>query len=694
MLMSTYQIGTDIGGTHTDTVVLTSDGEQHIAKAPSTPHDFSIGVIDSLNVVCDELGVTLEELLENTERFVNGSTVATNTIAELEGAKTGLITTKGFEDTLKIARSPRKVNEFDLHEQQGPPEIVEKPLIESVPERVDYKGEVVVPLDRESAEDAVDALVEKDVDTIAVCLLWAFENEQHERLIGDVIEDKYPEMHYSLSYEIFPVIREYERMTTTVFNSYAGPSVVRYTKNLSARLEDNRLSVPPLIMHSAGGYMSIEESKERPVSLVSSGPAAGVIGANELGTDLGIENIITADMGGTSFDTSLIHDNEIRMRTRARVGEFDTGLNLVDVEAIGSGGGSIAWIDERGQPNVGPQSASADPGPVCYGKGGTEPTVTDAAIVLGYLNPDYFLGGRETLDLEGAREALRNQIAEPLGQGLDEAAAGVLTLTVAKMSNAARSVSLEKGYDPRDFTMMAFGGTSPLFATWICDDLGIDSIVIPYDAASFSAHGLLEADHKRSYIETYHETLNTETVDDLNDIYDKIEREALEDFETEGQDTDEVQFIREIDLRFAGQGSELTIEVPEQELEQGDADRIEKEFVEYYETLYGEGTAWEDAPVEIQNVRLDALVPVDTPNVGRSDVGTTDPDEAFREEREVYLPMREEYRDVTVFDGEHLGPGFTFSEPAIVEKPYTTVFLPPEAELRVDERRNIIIELE
>ncbi|WP_251329720.1 hydantoinase/oxoprolinase family protein [Haloplanus pelagicus] len=692
--MVDYEIGTDIGGTHTDTVVLTSGGEQYIAKAPSTPDDFSVGVLDSLRVVCSELGVDLEELLANTTRFVNGSTVATNTIAELQGAETGLITTKGFEDTLKIARSPREVNVFDLHEQTGPPEIVEKPNIVGVPERIDYTGDVVVPLDREAAEAAVDELVAADVDTIAVCLLWSFENSAHEELIGEIIETKYPEMHYSLSHQIFPVIREYERMTTTVFNSYAGPSVVQYTENLRERLGEHGLSVPILIMHSEGGYTSVEEAKERPVSLVSSGPAAGVIGANELGKQLGVENIITADMGGTSFDTSLIHDNEIRMRTRARIGDFDTGLHLVDVEAIGSGGGSIAWIDERGQPNVGPRSAGADPGPVCYGRGGTDPTVTDAALALGYLNPEYFLGGRDTLDFDAARTAIAERIAEPLDQSVEQAAVGILTLTVAKMSNAARSVSIEKGYDPRNFSMMAFGGTSPLFATWICEELDIDRIVIPDDAASFSAHGLLEADHKRSYVETYHSVIDEETIADLATLYESMEAQAREDFETEGQRPEDVEFDREIDLRFAGQASELTISLPQRDLSGVDPASLESQFVDEYETLYGEGTAWEDAPVEVQNVRLDAVVPIETHDLRRADTrtGTDRTEPTQRERRTIHLPMRDETREVPVYDGRTLAPGFELEETAIIEKPYTTVFLPPAARLHVDDRENIVIE--
>lgn len=685
-----YHIGTDIGGTHTDTVVLSSEGDRYLAKAPSTPDDFSVGVIDSLQVAAEEVGISLDELLQNTERFVNGSTVATNTIAELQGARTGLITTKGFEDTLRIARSPRKIREYDPHEQTGVPEIVERDLIEGLAERIDYEGKVVVELNREEAEQAVETLVEEeDVDTIAVSLLWSFENSAHERLIGEIIEENYPEMHYSLSHEIFPVIREYERTVTTVFNSYSGPSVVKYVENLTERLREHGLDSPPQIMHCEGGYCTPKEAMENPVTLVNSGPAAGVTGANEIGKQLGVNNLITADMGGTSFDVSVIYDHNVQMRNRAKIGEFDTGLDIVDIEAIGSGGGSLGWIDDRNQPQVGPESAGADPGPACYGKGGTEPTITDAALTLGYLNPEYFLAGRDTLDEDTARTALEEHLALPLDYDVTDAAAAMMNLAVAKMGNATRTMTVERGYDPRDFAMLAYGGTSPLFAPLICRDMNIDEIIIPDEAASFSARGLLEADHKRSYFRSHHTVLDDESILEVSDLYHTMEENAREDFKAEGVDPDDVEMKRRLDVRFAGQAEEFPLDVEQRSFTPEDAEHIEERFIKNYERRYGSGTAWIESDVEIQNLRVEATASVSTPSQQTAAKAATNgagaPDEQPKEHREVFLLGPSEYRKTPIYDGGTLTPGFEVDGAAVIERPYTTIFVPPEASMEVDQ---------
>jgi N-methylhydantoinase A len=693
-----YQIGTDIGGTHTDTVVLSSEGDRYLAKAPSTPDDFSVGVIDSLRVAADEIGISLNELLENTERFVNGSTVATNTIAELQGAKTGLITTKGFEDTLQIARSPRKIREYDPHKQTGVPEIVGHDLIEGLAERVDYDGKVVVDLERDEVEQAVENLVEEEgVDTIAVSLLWSFENPVHENLVGEVIEEKYPDMHYSLSHEVFPVIREYERTVTTVFNSYAGPSVVKYVENLTGRLREHGLDSQIQIMHCEGGYSTPEEAKENPVTLVNSGPAAGVTGANEIGKRLGTSNLITADMGGTSFDVSVIYDHNIEMRNRAQIGDFDTGLDIVDIEAIGSGGGSIGWIDDREQPQVGPESAGADPGPACYGKGGTEPTITDAALTLGYLNPEYFLAGRDTLDADAARQALDEHLAEPLDYTTTEAAAAMMNLAVAKMGNATRTMTVERGYDPREFSMLAYGGTSPLFAPLICRDMNINEIIIPEESASFSARGLLEADHKRSYFRSHHTVLDEDSIMEVSDLYEEMEENARADFSDEGVDPENLIMNRRLDVRFSGQAEEFPLDVEQRQFRPEDAEHIEERFVKNYERRYGSGTAWIESDIEIQNLRIEATAPVATPassgETGMRADGGSDQGMEIKEHREVFLLGQDEYEEVPIYDGRELTPGFSTDETAIIERPYTTIFVPPKASLEVDQHSHARLHL-
>jgi N-methylhydantoinase A len=680
--LTQYQIGIDIGGTHTDTVVIRDDGHHVVAKAPSTPSDFSEGVIDSLRVAADDLGISVEELLVATDTFVNGSTVATNVIAQLKGANTGLITTRGFEDTLRIARSARRNGVFDLHKQVAPPEIVPRTQIIGVPERVDFRGQIVVPLSREEAEHAVQQLLDLGVETIAVCLLWSFRNPSHEKLIGEVVRELAPDMHLSLSCEVHPVIREYERMVTTVFNSYTGPGVVRYTSHLASSLKELGLEKSAMIMHSEGGYMSMEAAQERPVSLILSGPAAGAIGAAKLGGQIGLENIITADMGGTSYDTALIHAGTVQKRSRALIDEFETGLTLVDVVAIGSGGGSIAWIDNRGLPNVGPHSAGADPGPACYGKGGTEPTVTDANLILGLLNPDKFLAGRETISTELARKAIEEKFARPLGASVEEAAQWIYTLTVAQMSNATRSVSIERGFDPRHFTYFAYGGTSPLFASEICRNLKITDIVVPGDSSGFSARGLLEADRSESYVASIYWT-NESDIDELNEVFEKLERQAIGDFGRQGYGPDQLTLVREGDLRFQGQAAELTVPLPSGRLGPDHASAIERDFIQMYETLYGKGTAWEGAPIEVQNLRITAVASSHTFRVKHESNGRG-PGQVLSTRRRVYIPSTQTMEEIDVFDGETLPNGFTREGPALIELPYTVVYLAPDAKLEID----------
>jgi N-methylhydantoinase A len=687
--VSTYQIGIDIGGTHTDAVVLVDDGRHVVAKAPSTPHDYSEGVVASLEVAAGEMGTSVADLLQATAVFVNGSTVATNVIAQLSGARTGVITTAGFEDTLRIARSARRNGVFDFHRQVPPPQIVPRTLVRGVPERVDYRGEVVVALQRADAEAAVRALLDDGVETIAVCLLWSFRNPAHEQLLGDVIRELAPGMHHSLSSEVHPVIREYERMVTTVFNSYAGPRVTAYTTRLASRLEDLGLRSTPMIMHSEGGYMSFAAAGRRPVSLILSGPAAGAIGAAKLGASLGLDNVITADMGGTSYDTALIHRGEVQKRRRALVDDFETGLSLVDVVAIGSGGGSIAWIDDRGQPNVGPQSAGADPGPACYGKGGTQPTVTDALLVLGLVSPERFLAGRERIDPELARRAIGERFAVPLGRSVEEAAQWIYTLTVARMSNATRSVSIERGFDPRQFTFFSFGGTSPLFQSEICRSLRIGDIVVPGDSSGFCARGLLEADRSESYVESLYWT-SERPLDELNPVFERLEARARDDFAAQGYGAGDLTVVREGDLRFAGQWSELTIPLPPGRLGADEARLIEERFVETYETLYGPGTAWTGAPIEIQNCRLSVVAPSQTFAVAHRERASGTSGEPI-ELRRAYVPSEGVMREVAVYDGDRLPAAWSARGPALVELPYTVVYVAPDEAVALDAADNFRI---
>ena len=462
-------IGIDTGGTFTDCVVLNEDGQFTFGKAPTTPSDFSSGTIDSLRVVASGLNMTLEELLKDTILFSYGTTVATNTIINRSGAKTGLITTRGFEDTILIMRAIGRIAGLSEEEimymarTYKPDPLVPKPLIKGVRERVDYKGKVVIPLNINEVERVVDELVQRGVEAIAVVLMWSQANPIHERAVGTLISHRYPEIYLSLSSDLVPLIGEYERTATTVINAYLGPVIHQYLSSLGEKLKSYGLRVPSLVMQSYGGSLPAEGTVKRPVGLLSSGPVAGVIGSRYLAELLGYQNIITTDVGGTSFDVGLIYNGVIEMEKRPTISQYSLLIPMVDVKSIGAAGGSMARVEPAtGLLKVGPKSAGADPGPVCYDKGGTEPTTTDADLILGYLNPDYFLGGRIPLKKEKAYEAIKTKIADPLGMDVIDAAAGVYAITNSQMSDLIRSISVGRGYDPRTCVLFSYGGAGPL----------------------------------------------------------------------------------------------------------------------------------------------------------------------------------------------------------------------------------------
>src|SRR5919199_1395017 len=385
MTTPTYQIGCDIGGTFTDIVVVTSDGAVYTDKSDTTPGDLTEGVLAALEAVCGQLGAGLDDVLADTTRFVNGTTSVTTSIAELKGAKVGLIPTAGFRDPLRIARAPR-TNERDHHRQVNVPDIVPRDCIVEVAERIDKTGSVVIPLDRYQAATAIDALVAKGVESIAISLLWSFANNAHEEDLARIVAERHPDIYVSVASRLYPMAREYERTVTTVLNSFTGLAVVRYTERIEGLLRERGLKAPMSFMQGFGGTISAEDARERPISLVDSGPAGGVVGARHLGDELGIENVLTGDMGGTSFDVSVLPEGRFTVTQRVMLRELLTGLSKIDVLVVGAGGGSLGWIDARGVPQVGPQSAGAEPGPAAYGRGGTEPTVTDAVVALGIID--------------------------------------------------------------------------------------------------------------------------------------------------------------------------------------------------------------------------------------------------------------------------------------------------------------------
>lgn len=688
--MAALKIGIDIGGTFTDIIAVDDTGKTWATKASSTPDDFSRGVLDSLTALAETMKMDRAEMMSSVVEFVNGSTVATNAIAQWRGAKVGLLVTRGFRDVLRIARSARS-REFDLHKQRALPEIVPRNCIMEISERVDCKGRVVFPLDEGEVEHAARTLVEEHgVESLAVAFLWSFQNTEHERRAGACIKRLFPSLHISLSHEIHPVYREYERTVTTVFNSYVGVSVERYLQGLEQRLGEQGLGCPVDIMQCGGGRSSIGAAKKRPVELLQSGPVAGAMGASYLGRVLEQRNIIVGDMGGTSFDTAVIVNHQIKKRSRVIVDGFLTGLTMLDVASVGAGGGSIAWIDDRGMPRVGPHSAGAQPGPACYGRGGTLPTVTDASVILGHLNPDYFLGGRMRILPERAQEVVQRGLSEPLGVSLEEAAMGARELVVASMSNAVRSITVEQGFDPRTFSMVTYGGNGPMFIADICRHLGIEEIIIPPASATFSAYGLLVSEHARNYVRTFH-WLDDDDPSSLTRVFVDLEAKAVNDFKSAGVSDDHLTYTWEVDARFEGQFFEFPTIVPRGDLTPEAIKAFRIRFIEKYEERYGAETAWLDSRIEIVNCRLQAREPKTPPPMSARPLQPSDAAHCVKSHRPAYVSPKEGIRSVPIYDGRAIGPGTHIPGGGIIEEELTTILIPPDFTAYKDAYENYLL---
>jgi N-methylhydantoinase A len=683
-----YHVGVDIGGTFTDLVASDTSGVTHRAKAPTTPDDYTGGILAGLDRLASAVGVPLPELMAGTELFINGTTIVTNAIAELRGRRTGVIVTRGFRDTLRIARSAR-TNDMDLHTQVPPPDIVARQDVVEVDERTDFSGREVVRLDEAQVQAAARHLVEgRGCEAIAICFLWSFINPAHEHRARDLVAAAHPAVFVTASCDVFPVAREYERLVTTVFNGFSSAGVATYLTGLERCLRELGCPVAPSIMQSIGGLISPAEARELPISLISSGPAGGVIGARAVAARLGLRDVITADMGGTSFDTALIKDLEPALAHRAQIGRFATGLSMIDISTIGAGGGSILWIDNRGAPRVGPESAGAQPGPACYGRGGGRPTVTDMAVAMNLIDPDYFLGGTIRLDRGAAERAVRAHLAQPLERSLDATLTGLSHILVDTMANAVRAISIQKGHDPRGFTMLGYGGASGLFLPLICRATGIRHLVIPRNAAVFSAYGLLWADGVRSFARTVNWIVPAGPVEPVNAALAGLADRARRALAARGFPEDAIELAYEGDFKFAGQAFEVTVPLHAGALTEADREALIGAFTRSYERLYGPGTAWEGFPVLMLNARVTATGRVVSPAlVAEAPDGRTAED-ARTGGRTVVVPETGRREPVPVYRGGGLRPGMAVEGPALIDEVDTTVYVPAAARLEVDEYRN------
>ncbi len=682
------QVGVDVGGTNTDIILSTGDDEFRF-KTPTTG-DPSESTVEGVRTACEQTNLDPASI----ERIFHGTTIATNTVVEAEWAQTGLITTEGFRDVLHIGRH-RKPENFSI---QHPIPWQEQPVVErrhrlTVPERIrptDDGSEVVRPLDEEAVRAATDRLVAEGIETIAVCFLHSYLDASHERRAKEIIEASYPDVFVCTSADVVGQFREYERFTTTVINASLQPRVSAYLDRIDERLAGAGLDADVLIMQSNGGLASLSEASQYPVRILNSGPAAGVLSADylaEQGSGTDRSNLITLDMGGTSADISVIPGEVLERdpRDSTIAGGYPVLTPMIDVEAIGSGGGSIAWFDHAKGFNIGPKSAGADPGPACYGRGNDRPTVTDAQVVLGRLNPDTFLGGEFDLDVDRATEAIEEFLCEASGDARFETpeAAALSTLEVAntKMQQAIREQTVRRGYDPREYTLVAFGGAGPLHASDVAAKLGVEEILVPPSPGLASARGVLTSDIRQIQLQTVKRPLAEVDRDQLADIFASLEESCRERLTGTGLGTDAVNYNRTVDCMYEGQGYELTAEFDG--LGEGWRSRVRERFERQHAEEYGH--TFETESVVLLNLRVTASVAVETPSAVTVPERNGSVERARTETDTVIFgtattPQRHE---VPRYDREQLRAGHTLSGPSVVDAPDSTVVLGPDWEATV-----------
>lgn len=668
-------IGVDVGGTHTDVQVLWN-GRLERGKALTDYADFSRGLLEAIEVAAGKFDVSLRELLQNTETIFNATTVVTNAISEFRGDNVGVLVTAGFKDTFRLSGGPR-LAAFDDHLQVNVPDLVDRRSIIEIGGRMSAQGVELVPLDFDQVDTAIDTLVtERDVDSLAVCLLSSYANPAHERAVEARIVARHPGVFVSSSYRLFPVMRETRRWTTAVLNSFIQSTAETYLNTINRSVVENGFAGTLAFFQGLGAGITQRRAKEFPLSLLASGPAAGALGANALARRLGISNVLLGDMGGTSFDTCLIRDNEIHIDRNLDLGQLQTGLNLVDVVSIGAGGGSIASVSERGVPQVGPRSARSTPGPACYGQGGVEPTVTDAMVCLGVIDSANYLGGRTPIYPELADTAIQNRLGAHYGWSTKECAVAIHDLVVANMSNAIREVSVRKGHDPRDFTFFAFGGTLPMFAWQIAQAVGISEVIIPANSSVFCAQGLLHSNFAIREDHSLFWSLDDESaIDAVNTAADRFVAEAVAEMEEDGFDRDQMLIKRYADLKYPGQVYELTIAMPEH-LSEPDLVELRERFFALYERTYGKGTAWTGAAPIMQSYTVAVSSRrEEVAHVGEADLRLP-ADQQPPKRRRVHLPEARRFAEIPVVGEQSFKSGETHEGPLIIDATDTTIYVP------------------
>jgi N-methylhydantoinase A len=694
-----YRAAVDIGGTFTDCIVIDAEERVTIAKSPSLRDDPGQGVLNSLEAAAQVLGIERAELVAGLEELVHGNTIGTNALIERTGACTGLLTTAGHEDNLLIGRMFSKragLSEREITHAaklNKPEPIIPRQRIVGVPERVDFEGDVIITLDESAVVDAVTNLVEQhQIEALAISFLWSFRNPSHEQRARALVAERYPDLAVTISSDVAPVVGEYERTVTTVLNAYLHPRVGTYLAELEQRLKDDGHGQDLMIMQSGGGVASVGMAASKAVLTIDSGPAGGTLGSRYFGSRIDEPNLICTDVGGTSFDVSLVHQGELQLETEPITGQYVYRAPKILIRSIGAGGGSIVWLDDDGIMHVGPQSASSYPGPACYGRGGVEPTVTDADLLLGYLNADNFLGGNMTLDRERA-EAAFAPIAERMGKSVLETAYGVFEITNAHMADLIRTMTVGQGYDPRDFSVVAYGGAGAVHAAGYSADIEAKAVYVPREATVFSALGMLCADINYS-AETSHPLrtpLDEGDFGQVNARFNELQEEVVGALKREGAEAEEINIRRYIFMRYQAQVHELSVEVPVRDLTVADEKELADLFYRKYTSIYGEGAAFAAAGQEYLTFRVVGTSSPEKPSFAA--VGDAIEGDARSGSRSMFFGPVEGEREGAIYDGSRLRVGVEFEGPAVVERYGDVVVVPPGAGARVDELENIVISI-
>ena len=676
-----YRVGIDVGGTFTDlSLVSESDGAVTIWKVPSTPADPSEAMLRGITEALAQLGAEPASIAY----LAHGTTVATNILLERRGARIALMTTKGFRDILEVARG-RWPESYDLHASKPEP-LVSRALSFEVPERMLFDGTVHVPLDEDAVEVIAAALVAEGVTSVAVSLLHGYANPVHERRIRELLAQHAPNVAVSLSSDILPEYREYERTLTTAANAYLLPRMSQYLGALVERVRDVGIPVAPLINGSSGGLLPVTTAANKPVLTVMSGPSAGVVGALDVGARAGIENLITFDMGGTSTDVALVDGGVLPVATSKDLGGLPLAVPTADVVSIGAGGGSIARIDDGGLLKVGPESAGATPGPACYLRGGTLPTVTDAMMVLGYLNEEYLLGGRMKVDRAAAEAVVQEHVAGPLGISVEEAALGILDVTRSNIEQAILIVSVRRGFDPRDFSLLAYGGAGPQHAAALAANLAVPRVIIPFAPGTLCAQGLLASDMRTDYSKTARFAADAGSSETLRGVAAELDAHAAEWFEASAIPPQQRVLQRSVDMRYVGQHHQLSIPFADDSW-----DDLNAAFNAHHHRLYGHSTV---APTEVVAVRLAAIGLVERPaeDAAASRNGSSAPPEPVGE-RSVSFARGEPAQKASVYERADLRVGDVIDGPALIEQMDTTTVIMPRQQAVVDAGLNLVLDL-